>query len=136
MHSRLLIITDIPGCLNSSEITETLASWFFFNGTMTRKWVSRTPIPRQMLSSRPYAEEVCPPVIPVVSLSEMITVIGLFSLTASSNPVIPEWVNVESPITATDGLNPASDAPLAIVIDAPISTHELMASKGGKAPNV
>ena len=47
-----------------------------------------------------------------------------FSFTASSKPVIPECVKVESPIIATAGNNPASEAPLAMVIDAPMSTHE------------
>ena len=62
--------------------------------------------------------------------------IGVFSLTASNKPVIPEWVKVESPITATVGNNPASQAPLAIVIEAPMSTQELMDWKGGSAPKV
>ena len=72
----------------------------------------------------------------VVSLSDMTIVTFAFSLTQSSNPVIPECVNVESPITAIAGNNPPSAAPLAIVMDAPISTHECIALKGGNAPNV
>ena len=35
---------------------------------------------------------------------------------------MPEWVKVESPITATVGLNSAYAAPFAMVIEAPIST--------------
>lgn len=38
----------------------------------------------------------------VVSLSEMTITTFEFSFTQSSSPVIPEWVKVESPITATD----------------------------------
>ena len=37
---------------------------------------------------------------------------------------------------ATVGNNPASQAPLAIVIEAPMSTQELMDWKGGSAPKV
>ena len=59
-----------------------------------------------------------------------------FLFTASSSPVIPEWEKVESPITATLGINPASAAPTAIVTDAPISTQELIALNGGRAPSV
>lgn len=40
---------------------------------------------------------------------------------------MPEWEKVESPITATAGYRPASEAPLAMVMLAPISTQELMA---------
>jgi len=45
-------------------------------------------------------------------------------------------VNVESPITAIEGRTPASAAPFAIVIDAPISTQELIEFHGGRAPKV
>ena len=93
-------------------------------------------MPLHMDSILPYAEESCPPVMETDSLSDMITVILEFSFTASNSPVIPEWVNVESPITDTAGKSPASEAPLAMVMEAPISTQELMASKGGKAPKV
>ena len=77
----------------------------------------------QISSILPVAADVCPPVIPVVALSRIITVIGDLSITASNNPVIPECVKVESPITATAGTKPASAAPFAIVIEAPISTQ-------------
>ncbi len=93
-------------------------------------------MPLHMLSSRPVADDLCPPVIPVVKLSETMMVTVEFLFTASSNPVIPEWVKVESPITATLGVNPASAAPTAMVTEAPISTHELIALNGGKAPSV
>ena len=74
--------------------------------------------------------------MPVVELSEMMTVMGVFSFTASSSPVIPLWVKVESPIIATEGTSPASAAPLAIVMDAPMSTQALIPLKGGNAPSV
>ncbi len=77
-----------------------------------------------------YPAESCPPVMPVVRLSDMITTILLFSLMASRRPVIPECVKVESPIMDTAGNWPASAAPLAIVIDAPMSTQESIALKG------
>jgi len=41
-------------------------------------------------------------------------------------------VNVESPITDTAGYNPASAAPFAMVIEAPMSTQELIAWNGGR----
>ena len=59
-----------------------------------------------------------------------------FSFTQSNSPVIPEWVNVESPMTATAGKRPPSAAPFAIVMEAPMSTHELIALKGAFAPSV
>lgn len=89
-----------------------------------------------MASSFPVAADCCPPVIAVVALSRIITVRGVLSLTASSSPVMPEWVKVESPITDTAGRKPASAAPLAIVIEAPISTQVFMALNGSSAPRV
>ena len=74
--------------------------------------------------------------MPVVRLSEMMTVMLLRSFTASSSPVMPEWVKVESPMTAIDGYTPASAAPLAIVIEAPISTQVSMAWNGASQPSV
>ncbi len=74
--------------------------------------------------------------MPVVRLSEMMTVMGLRSFTASSSPVMPEWVKVESPMTAMAGRSPASAAPLAIVIDAPMSTTVSMAWNGASHPSV
>ena len=58
------------------------------------------------------------------------------SLTASSRPVMPECVKVESPMMATDGKSPASAAPLAMVMDAPMSTQLARALNGGRAPRV
>ena len=58
------------------------------------------------------------------------------SLTQSSSPVMPEWVKVESPMTATAGCRPASEAPFAMVMEAPLSTQELMALNGALAPSV
>ena len=95
-----------------------------------------TPMPAQMASRRPVPAESCPPVMAVVSLSEMTMVTLEFSFTQSSNPVMPEWVKVESPMTATAGCTPASEAPFAIVMEAPMSTQELMALKGALAPKV
>ena len=39
-------------------------------------------------------------------MSLIITVMGLFSFTASSKPVMPEWVKVESPMTQNTGNSP------------------------------
>jgi len=66
----------------------------------------------------------------------MMTVTFAFSTTQSRRPVRPEWVNVESPIRAIAGWSPAAAAPLAIVIEAPISTQVSIASYGGRAPSV
>ena len=66
----------------------------------------------------------------------MMMVMGLFSFTASSRPVMPEWVKVESPMTAMEGCCPASAAPLAIVIEAPMSTQVSMAWNGASQPSV
>ena len=90
----------------------------------------------QMASSLWVPAESCPPVMPVVRLSDMTTVMLLLSLTASSSPVMPLWVKVESPITATEGKSPASAAPFAMVMDAPMSTQLASALKGGSAPSV
>ena len=62
--------------------------------------------------------------------------IGELALTASSSPGIPECVKVLSPIIAIAGNSPASAAPLAIVIEAPISTVLSRAWYGGNAPRV
>ena len=95
-----------------------------------------TPKPAQMASSLPVPAESCPPVMAVVSLSEITTVMLVFSFTASRRPVIPEWVKVESPITATEGNKPPSAAPFAMVIEAPMSRQESIALNGGSAPRV
>ena len=54
----------------------------------------------------------------------------------TGKPVMPLWVNVESPMTATAGHWPASAAPLAMPIEAPRSTQEWMALNGGRKPSV
>ena len=77
---------------------------------------------------RPIAAEGWAPVMATAELSEMITVIGELSHTALNKPVMPEWVKVESPITAIAGNNPASAAPFAIGMDAPISIKVSMLS--------
>ena len=59
-----------------------------------------------------------------------------FSLMASNSPVMPECVKVESPMMASDGNCPASAAPLAMVMEAPMSTHESMALNGFRNPRV
>jgi hypothetical protein len=47
--------------------------------------------------------------------------------TASISGAMPEWVKVLSPITATAGENPASAAPRAMPIEAPMHTHDSIA---------
>ena len=136
IHTLLGMITDTPLYSISSRMIWHNSSWFFGTGSNTRMCSGSTPIPRQIASRCPNAEDSCPPVMEIDSLSEMMIVIVDFSFTASSNPVIPECVKVESPITDTAGNNPASAAPLAIVIEAPMSTQELIAWNGGKAPKV
>ena len=49
---------------------------------------------------------------------------------------MPECVNVESPMQATAGVSPASEAPMAMVIDAPMSTVLFIDSSGGIALRV
>lgn len=66
----------------------------------------------------------------------MMTVMAALAFTASSRPVMPEWVKVESPMTATAGCCPASAAPLAIVIEAPMSSTVSMAWNGASQPSV
>ena len=105
-------------------------------GTTTRMCSGSTPSPAQICSRRPVPAESWPPVMPVVRLSEITTVMLLFSFTASSRAVMPEWVKVESPITATEGNCPPSAAPLAIVTEAPISTQVSIARNGGSEPSV
>ena len=80
--------------------------------------------------------ESCPPVIAVVRLSDRMTVMAALSLTASRRLVMPECVKVESPMTAMAGCTPASAAPFAMVMEAPMSTQESMARNGGSAPRV
>jgi len=77
-----------------------------------------------------------PPVIATVSLSRITTVMSVFAAAASSSGVMPECRNVLSPMTASTGRKPASAAPLAIPIDAPMQTHDSMAEYGGRAPSV
>jgi len=69
--------------------------------------------PAHIFSSLPVPADFCPPVIPVVRLSEIIMVTGEFLHTASRRPVMPECVKVEiaddrnrreqSPISGADG---------------------------------
>ena len=66
----------------------------------------------------------------------MMTVMLAFSLMASSRPVIPLWVKVESPITATAGQTPELAAPMDIVTEAPISTQVWNAWNGASQPRV
>ena len=49
---------------------------------------------------------------------------------------MPEWVKVESPMIDTAGRWPASAAPLAMVIEAPMSTQVSMALNGASQPRV
>ena len=107
-----------------------------------------TPMPAQMASRRPVPAESCPPVMAVVSLSEMTMVTLEFSFTQSSNPVMPEWVKVAKWTQFNENEMPLYSLPLkiedapqgtksfAIVMEAPMSTQELMALKGALAPKV
>ena len=113
-----------------------ISSMFFGSGTTTCRCSSLNPSPRQMASNLLVPAESWPPVMPVVRLSLMMTVMLAFSLMASSSPVMPLWVKVESPMIATAGHCPASAAPFAIVMLAPMSTHEWMAWNGGRNPRV
>ena len=70
----------------------------------------------------------CPPVMAAVSLSRMSSVMSVSACTASSSGVSPECRKVLSPITATAGRKPASAAPLAMPIEAPMHTHDSMAA--------
>ena len=56
--------------------------------------------------------------------------------TASMSGVIPEWRNVLSPMAATAGRRPASLAPLAMPIEAPMQTQDSIAESGGSAASV
>ena len=49
---------------------------------------------------------------------------------------MPEWVKVESPMTAMVGCCPACAAPMAMVIEAPMSTQVSMAWNGASQPSV
>lgn len=69
--------------------------------------------------------------MPVVRLSEMQIVTLAPALAQSRRPVIPLWVKVESPITATAGHTPELAAPSAIVTEAPISTQVWKELNGG-----
>ena len=113
-----------------------ISGMFLGSGTTTRTCSGSTPKPRQIASNLFVPAESCPPVIPVVRLSEMTTVMFDLSFTASNRPVIPLCVKVESPMMATAGNKPASAAPFAIVMLAPMSTQLLSALNGGNAPNV
>ena len=76
------------------------------------------------------------PVIATIELSRMMIVIGVFEATASTSPVSPEWRKVESPMVQMTGWAPACAAPWAMAIDAPMSTQEWTARKGGSTPSV
>ena len=102
-------------------MTAMFSPCFAGRGVIVRTCSWGTPRPLTISSSFPSAAESCPPVIPTVRLSSMTTQI------ASRSPVIPECVNVESPMTATGYGSPASAAPFAIVMDAPMSTQDVMA---------
>ena len=78
--------------------------------------------------------------MPVIELSNIITVLIPLLYTISIKPVIPEWINVESPITETNFL--ANSLPRAFAIpkaadtDAPIQIVESTLSNGFVAPRV
>ena len=56
--------------------------------------------------------------------------------TASISGVTPECRKVLSPITAIAGRGPASEAPLAMPIEAPMQTQDSPALYGGNTPSV
>ena len=57
----------------------------------------------------------------------MKTLMSMSSRAASSSGAMPEWVNVPSPITHSEGFMPACAAPIAMPIDAPMHRHEWIA---------
>ena len=61
---------------------------------------------------------------------------SVLAATASISGVTPECRNVLSPMIATAGLRPASEAPFAMPIEAPMQTHDSTAEYGGSAPSV
>ena len=136
MHSRRGMMTETPLYSISSRMIRVISSMFFGRGTTTLTCSGERPSPMHMASNLFVPAESCPPVIAVVRLSEIMTVILALSFMASRRPVIPECVKVESPITAIAGKTPASAAPFAMVMEAPISTQLSIARNGGKAPSV
>ena len=78
----------------------------------------------------------CAPVMATASLSRISTVMSVSAATASINGVTPEWRKVLSPITATTGRHPASAAPLAMPMEAPMQTQDSPNEKGGRTPRV
>ena len=76
----------------------------------------------------------------MIELSRIITVLLPLLYTMSTRPVIPECINVESPITDTSFLlNSAPLAfaiPCAALIEAPIQIVVSTLCKGGVAPSV
>ena len=63
----------------------------------------------------------------VVALSRMMTVMSVFAVAALRSGVMPEWANVESPMTETAGWRPTSEAPRAMPMLAPMQTQLWMA---------
>src|SRR5690606_9395259 len=104
------------------------SSWFLRIVLITRMWSSLTPGPVHICSILPRAADGCPPLIQVVAVSWMITAMLDLLFTVSSNPVMPEWAEVLSPMTAMAGTRPASAAHFGMVMEAPIYTHELIDS--------
>ena len=77
--------------------------------------------------------------MPVMELSAMMTVAGEALYVILISPVRPEWMNVESPITATVCLAHSGRAlmrPWSIEIDAPMSMVVSIAESGAAAPSV
>ena len=77
--------------------------------------------------------------MPVVRLSRMMTVIFALLYTASIRPVMPLWMKVESPMTATECLCASGSAlsnPIAMPMLAPMHTTTSIAESGGTAPSV
>ena len=80
------------------------------------------------------------PVIPVIELSRIITVELLWLYAILASPVIPECINVESPITATVlfslSLPSALLKPCIELTDAPMQRVVSIAISGATAPRV
>lgn len=78
--------------------------------------------------------------MPVVELSSTTTVEVPLLYTISIRPVMPEWMNVESPMTASDrracSFPRAVLKPCSALTDAPIQTQASIIDSGALAPSV
>ena len=78
--------------------------------------------------------------MPVMELSRMMTVELLMLYAMSARLVIPEWMKVESPMTATvlpsDSSCPTLLKPCSMLTDAPMHRLLSMAKSGAAPPSV